>query len=283
MRTPDARTTSSRTRRSLSWALAIGGATLVVGLTALTAPTGSAASRPGGLDLTADVDSVVIGAVGDMACDPSEQQVPRRSRQRQQVRDEPGLEPDAGRQRTHRDPGPGRLPVRLRRPCGLRGLLQPDVGAARLADQPRGGQPRVQDRTRPDRERLPERQLLGGQLLRALRRCCAPHHGRPLLLRPRQLRRTVALNGNCGKTGVGGCGAKSPQTTWLAADLAATTQPCIGAFWHQPLFTASNLKGTAYRAWWNVLDAAHTDVVNGHVHDYQRYAALEPEVASPRG
>ena len=87
----------------------------------------------------------------------------------------------------------------------------------------------------------------------------------------------IALNGNCGKTGVGGCGATSAQTKWLVADLAATTQPCIAAFWHQPLFTASPQKGSAYRPWWNVLYAAHADLaLNGHVHNYQRYAALDP-------
>jgi hypothetical protein len=88
----------------------------------------------------------------------------------------------------------------------------------------------------------------------------------------------VALNGNCGKSGVGGCGVKSAQTQWLVADLAATTQPCVLAFWHQPLFTASPQSGSAYRTWWNDLYAAHVDVaLNGHVHNYQRYAAKEPE------
>jgi hypothetical protein len=43
----------------------------MLGLLALTAPIGSAAARPDrGLVTTAD-DSLVIGAVGDMACDPA--------------------------------------------------------------------------------------------------------------------------------------------------------------------------------------------------------------------
>jgi hypothetical protein len=87
----------------------------------------------------------------------------------------------------------------------------------------------------------------------------------------------IALNSNCGAAGVGGCGATSPQTKWLEQDLAATTQPCIAAFWHQPLYTSAKFKGTAYRPWWNALYAAHADVVlNGHVHNYQRYPALTP-------
>jgi hypothetical protein len=88
----------------------------------------------------------------------------------------------------------------------------------------------------------------------------------------------VGLNGNCGKSGVGGCSASSAQTTWLKQDLAATSQPCVAAFWHQPLFTAASFGGKAYRAWWDVLYAVHADVVlNGHVHNYQRYAPLAPD------
>lgn len=88
----------------------------------------------------------------------------------------------------------------------------------------------------------------------------------------------IALNGNCSKSGVGGCSATSAQTTWLKSDLASTSQPCIGAFWHQPLFTASStVNGAAYRPWWDALYAAHADLVlNGHQHNYQRYAALTP-------
>jgi hypothetical protein len=87
----------------------------------------------------------------------------------------------------------------------------------------------------------------------------------------------VALNANCTRVGVGGCSATDAQTTWLKNDLAATSQPCILAYWHQPLFTglANNLTG--YRPWWNVLAAAHADVVlNGHIHNYQRYPPLTP-------
>lgn len=87
----------------------------------------------------------------------------------------------------------------------------------------------------------------------------------------------IGLNANCGQSGVGGCGATGPQTIWLEQDLASTTQPCIAAFWHQPLFTGDDIDGSAYRAWWKVLYAAHVDVVlNGHVHDYQRYPPLDP-------
>ena len=86
----------------------------------------------------------------------------------------------------------------------------------------------------------------------------------------------IALNGNCRRAG--GCSATSTQTTWLKKDLAADARPCTLAYWHQPLFTGL-AKGIAkaYRPWWNALYAAHADVVlNGHIHNYQRYAPLSP-------
>jgi acid phosphatase type 7 len=86
----------------------------------------------------------------------------------------------------------------------------------------------------------------------------------------------IALNSNCVRTGSGGCGATSPQTRWLKADLAATTKPCIAAFWHHPRFNGK-VAISAFKPWWDALYAAHADVVlNGHVHNYQRFAALSP-------
>jgi len=96
----------------------------------------------------------------------------------------------------------------------------------------------------------------------------------------------VGLNANCGKSGVGGCGAASSQTAWLRADLADTTQPCIAAFWHQPyLLGTAKGKLTAYRPWWQELYDVGADVVlNGHVHNYQRYAPRNPAGApDPNG
>jgi hypothetical protein len=89
----------------------------------------------------------------------------------------------------------------------------------------------------------------------------------------------VALNANCARSGVGGCGAKSAQTKWLRADLANTSKACLLAFWHQPLWSGTG-KGSlrAYGPWWDVLYAAHADVVlNGHIHNYQRFAPLAPD------
>ena len=87
----------------------------------------------------------------------------------------------------------------------------------------------------------------------------------------------ISLNANCSKTNVGGCAATSAQTKWLQSDLAANTQPCTLAYWHQPRWTANATNASTYAPWWSVLYAAHVDVVlNGHVHTYARFAPLDP-------
>jgi acid phosphatase type 7 len=86
----------------------------------------------------------------------------------------------------------------------------------------------------------------------------------------------IALNGNCGKQGVGSCGASGPQAQWLAADLAANTKPCILAYWHQPRWTGTPRNQTAYQAWWDLLYQHHADLVlNGHIHNYSRFGQLD--------
>lgn len=96
----------------------------------------------------------------------------------------------------------------------------------------------------------------------------------------------IGLNAQCTKSGTGGCSATSAQTTWLRDDLTANIQPCVLAFWHQPLFTGTpQSKATSYLPWWNALYGAGADVVlNGHRHNYQRFAALNPSgSADPSG
>jgi calcineurin-like phosphoesterase family protein len=83
--------------------------------------------------------------------------------------------------------------------------------------------------------------------------------------------RIYVLNANCGFVG---CGARSAQVTWLKADLAANPRPCVAAIWHQPLFSSGQHGGTSsVRPFWRALQAAHADlVINGHDHDYERFA-----------
>ena len=90
----------------------------------------------------------------------------------------------------------------------------------------------------------------------------------------------IALNANCNGKGVGGCAASSPQTTWLANDLRSTTQPCILAYWHQPRWTGTPTNNASTSAWWNLLYTSHADLVlNGHIHNYQRFGLLDPKRA----
>jgi len=85
----------------------------------------------------------------------------------------------------------------------------------------------------------------------------------------------VALNSNCGDV-PGGCGAGSPQETWLKADLAASPALCTLAYWHHPFYTSgSTHQGDRSRmsAIWQDLYAAGAEVVlSGHEHNYERFA-----------
>jgi len=86
----------------------------------------------------------------------------------------------------------------------------------------------------------------------------------------------IAINSNCGP--IGGCREASPQIRWLAADLAAHPTACTLAYWHHPRFSSGN--GAAQprtESLWQVLYAAGADVIlNGHDHDYERFAPQGP-------
>jgi len=86
----------------------------------------------------------------------------------------------------------------------------------------------------------------------------------------------IALNAECSH--VGGCGAGSPQEQWLKADLAAHTNACVLAYWHQPRWSSGQHgSDAAYDVFWKDLYAANADLVlNGHDHDYERFAPQNP-------
>ena len=95
----------------------------------------------------------------------------------------------------------------------------------------------------------------------------------------------IALNSNCGF--IGGCGAGSPEETWLRADLASHPTACTLAYWHHPRWSSGTTHGssTNMAAFWNALSSAGADVVlNGHEHNYERFAPQLPNgVADPAG
>ena len=86
----------------------------------------------------------------------------------------------------------------------------------------------------------------------------------------------IALNAECSAPGVGGCGPGSPQEIWLKADLAAHADRCVLAYWHQPRFSSGQEGGTTgMQSFWSDLYDARADLVlNGHDHDYERFAQL---------
>ncbi len=87
----------------------------------------------------------------------------------------------------------------------------------------------------------------------------------------------IVLNSQCWE--VGGCGTNAPQSQWLAADLAVHPGLCTLAYWHVPRFS-SGAHGDAplIQTFWDLLYAAGVDVVlNGHDHDYERFAPQNPQ------
>jgi hypothetical protein len=97
----------------------------------------------------------------------------------------------------------------------------------------------------------------------------------------------VVLNAECG-VGEQGCGVGSIQERWLRADLAANTQKCVLAIWHQPLFTSGTQSAyVGMLPFWQALTDFHADIVlNAHNHNYERFApqdaAANPMVDGPR-
>lgn len=70
----------------------------------------------------------------------------------------------------------------------------------------------------------------------------------------------------------------SPQESWLRADLGAHPARCTLAYWHYPLFSQGP-EGSiaAMKPLWQALYDSGADVViNGHDHNYQRYAPQTP-------
>jgi Calcineurin-like phosphoesterase len=88
----------------------------------------------------------------------------------------------------------------------------------------------------------------------------------------------IVLNSEC--VAVGGCEAGSPQEKWLRTDLAAHPAPCTLAYWHKPLFSSGGAHGndlTVKPLFQALYDANADVVVNGHDHDYERFAPQDPE------
>lgn len=88
----------------------------------------------------------------------------------------------------------------------------------------------------------------------------------------------VVLNSECQE--VAGCQTGSTEEKWLREDLKDHPAACTLAYWHKPLFSSGAKHGNdpEMKPFWIDLYAAHASVViNGHDHDYERFAPQDPE------
>jgi hypothetical protein len=87
--------------------------------------------------------------------------------------------------------------------------------------------------------------------------------------------RVYSLNSECGAAPLVDCSA---EAAWLRADLAANPHACIAAIWHEPRFNSGDHgDNTAMGPFWQALyDAGAELVINGHAHDYERFAPMDP-------
>jgi hypothetical protein len=91
----------------------------------------------------------------------------------------------------------------------------------------------------------------------------------------------IALNSQCLE--VGGCQKGSPQEQWLRDDLKKNSSKCTLAYWHSPLFSSGSEHGNdpTMKPFWDDLYEAGADIVlNGHDHDYERFALQNPNGAA---
>lgn len=75
---------------------------------------------------------------------------------------------------------------------------------------------------------------------------------------------------------------ESEQVQWLRADLAQHPAKCTLAMFHRPLFSSGphgyDGSGDKTRPLWDVLYENNADVIlNGHDHDYERFAPQDPQ------
>lgn len=87
----------------------------------------------------------------------------------------------------------------------------------------------------------------------------------------------LSLNSECAQ--VGGCDAASEQRKWLQQDLKDRRAGCTLAYFHKPLFSSGLAHGNdvQVKPLWDILYHAGADIViNGHDHDYERFAPQDP-------
>ncbi len=83
----------------------------------------------------------------------------------------------------------------------------------------------------------------------------------------------IEINSNCTKI-TGGCGAGSPEETWVKSDLAAHPSVCTLAVFHHPRYSSGHDGDNLFMApiFQDLYDANVDVVLSGHSHDYERFA-----------
>ena len=84
----------------------------------------------------------------------------------------------------------------------------------------------------------------------------------------------IVLNSNC--WAVGGCEIGSKQYKWLQADLEKNQTNCTLAYWHHPRFSSALHGNNNFMqdVWALMANSSVELVLNGHDHDYERFAPL---------
>jgi hypothetical protein len=90
----------------------------------------------------------------------------------------------------------------------------------------------------------------------------------------------IVLNSNCSEV-KGGCNAGSPQERWLREDLVAHPSFCQLAYFHHPLYSSSLTEPDKELEpmWTDLYQAGVELVINGHAHNYERFAPQDPNGA----
>jgi len=80
--------------------------------------------------------------------------------------------------------------------------------------------------------------------------------------------------------------ASSPQVAWLQTDLAANPSQCVLAYWHKPRWASGENHGShpEMQTIWEIFyDAGAELVINGHEHNYERFAEMDGTGAAVSG
>jgi len=69
----------------------------------------------------------------------------------------------------------------------------------------------------------------------------------------------------------------SDQYKWVESELASHSNACVAAYWHEPRFRSAKKNVAKFQPVWDLLYQYGAEfVLNGHAHNYERFAPLTP-------